>query len=58
MDVEGNHPTLMFGDTIWADINTATSIVTDLDNDDPAHIFMPLLVPSGLYALPRRCDDR
>ncbi len=53
VDAQGNQPTLMFGDTIWAHINTATSIVTDLDNGDPVHILMPLLMPSGRLMLYR-----
>lgn len=48
VDAEGDHPTLMFGDTVWSGMNMSTSAVADLDNGDPTHILMPLIVPNGV----------
>ena len=44
VDADGDNPAMMFANSVWRDVNTSTSVVSDLDLDDPTHVYMPLWI--------------
>jgi dipeptidyl aminopeptidase/acylaminoacyl peptidase len=50
VDANGENPAMMFANSVWRDLNTSTSVISDLALDDPTHVYMPLWIPVNYSA--------